>query len=116
MVTKTASKTKRVAPAKRPKAKAKKKAVARKPKAKPKAKPNPKSWHSRAVLRLVEPGSMVDCIHCGDRVKFQAKMRHQQVICNIYIKNVWERVDHFHAPCYDEADQPFGKPTERESK
>ena len=65
---------------------------------------------SRAVTRLVEPGSQVDCMHCDERVKFQAKMRHQQVICNVYEKNKWVRVEHFHADCYKEAKQPFGKP------
>ncbi|MGI9601803.1 MAG: hypothetical protein ACR2QE_07955 [Acidimicrobiales bacterium] len=79
---------------------------------KAKAKTKAKTWRSRAVQRLVEPGSMVDCSHCGDRVKFQAKMRHEQVICNVYVKNVWDRVEHFHAPCYVEADQPFGPPVD----
>ncbi len=65
---------------------------------------------SRAVTRLVEPGSQVDCMHCDERVKFQAKMRHQQVICNVYEKNKWLRVEHFHADCYKLAKQPFGKP------
>lgn len=65
---------------------------------------------SRAVTRLVEPGSQVDCMHCDERVKFQAKMRHQQVICNVYEKSKWIRVEHFHADCYKLAKQPFGKP------
>ncbi len=65
---------------------------------------------SRAVTRLVEPGSQVDCSYCGERVKFQAKMRHQQVICNVYVKGKWDRVEHFHADCYKKAKQPFGKP------
>lgn len=65
---------------------------------------------SRAVTRLVEPGSQVDCQYCGERVKFQAKMRHQQVICNVYEKGKWVRVEHFHADCYKKAKQPFGKP------
>ena len=52
---------------------------------------------SRAVLREVEPGSTVECTHCGERVKFQAKMRHKQVICNVYVGRRWDRVEHFHA-------------------
>jgi hypothetical protein len=67
---------------------------------------------SRAVTRLVEPGSQVDCMHCDERVKFQAKLRHQQVICNVYEKNKWLRVEHFHADCYKKAKQPFGKPVD----
>jgi hypothetical protein len=65
---------------------------------------------SRAVLRLIEPGSMVDCSHCGSRVKFQARVRFMQVICNVYTDGKWHRVEHFHQACYDEAGQPFGAP------
>ncbi|MBS1837943.1 MAG: hypothetical protein JST64_09620 [Actinobacteria bacterium] len=63
---------------------------------------------SRAVLRDVEPGSTVDCAHCGERVKFQAKVRHRQVICNVYVKGVWNRVEHFHSECYSLAGEPHG--------
>ena len=79
-----------------------------------KAKRAPKTpkFKSRAVIRIVEPGSQVDCEHCGERVKFQARMRHQQAICNIYTKNVWQRVEHFHAECYDKAGKPYGDPVD----
>jgi hypothetical protein len=63
---------------------------------------------SRAVLRDVEPGSTVECAHCGERVKFQAKVRNRQVICNVYKKGVWDRVEHFHADCYGPAGEPHG--------
>jgi hypothetical protein len=63
---------------------------------------------SRAVLRDVEPGSTVECVHCGERVKFQAKVRHKQVICNVYERGKWVRVEHFHAPCYEAAGEPHG--------
>ena len=63
---------------------------------------------SRAVLRDVEPGSSVDCVHCGERVKFQAKVRNKQVICNVYVKGSWARVEHFHDGCYDQAGGPHG--------
>jgi hypothetical protein len=53
---------------------------------------------------------MVDCAHCGQRVKFQARLRLQQVICNVYNDGVWERVEHFHADCYEQAAQPYGDP------
>lgn len=69
-------------------------------------RPTPRT--SRAVLRDVEPGSTVDCAHCGERVKFQAKVRHRQVICNVYIKGIWDRVEHFHADCYTVAGEPHG--------
>lgn len=63
---------------------------------------------SRAVLRDVEAGSSVDCAYCDERVKFQAKVRNRQVIANVYVNGVWNRVEHFHADCYDLADQPHG--------
>ena len=68
---------------------------------------------SRAAQRSVEAGSYVDCVHCGERVKFQAKLRNQQVICNIYTDGRWTRVDHYHAECYIEAGEPFGTPAEQ---
>lgn len=63
---------------------------------------------SRAVLRDVEPGSTVECALCGERVKFQAKVRHRQVICNVYDAGRWLRVEHFHSDCYDQAGEPHG--------
>lgn len=64
---------------------------------------------SRAVVRDVEAGSSVDCSHCGERVKFQAKVRNKQVICNVYLAGVWNRVEHFHQACYTEAGEPHGE-------
>jgi len=61
------------------------------------------------VLRDVEPGSSVDCVHCGERVKFQAKVRNKQVICNVYEHGSWVRVEHFHDGCYAKARNPHGK-------
>jgi hypothetical protein len=64
---------------------------------------------SRAVLRDVEAGSTVDCAFCDERVKFQAKVRNRQVICNVYVRGVWDRVDHYHAECYEQAGKPHGE-------
>ena len=66
------------------------------------------NWTSRAVIRDVEAGSSVDCAWCGERVKFQAKMRNRQVICNVYVDGKWDRVEHFHADCYSTANEPHG--------
>lgn len=63
---------------------------------------------SRAALRGVEAGNYVDCAFCGERVKFQAKLRKQQVICNVYSDGRWARVEHYHAECYEEAGTPHG--------
>lgn len=63
---------------------------------------------SRAVARPIEAGSYVDCRHCGERVKFQAKVRASQVICNVYVKDRWDRVEHYHEVCYAEAGEPYG--------
>lgn len=67
-----------------------------------------KALKSRAVLRDVEPGSSVECVHCGERVKFQAKVRHKQVICNVYVGGSWDRVEHYHDDCYEQAREPHG--------
>ena len=71
--------------------------------------PGPRRWTSRAVVRAVEAGSSVSCAGCGDPVKYKAKERQQQVICNVYIKGTWDRVEHFHAGCYHAAGSPHGE-------
>jgi hypothetical protein len=69
-------------------------------------------WKSRAVLRPIEAGSFAECAYCGERVKFQAKVRKQQVICNVYVGGRWDRVEHFHAECYEAGGEPYGSPNE----
>jgi hypothetical protein len=68
----------------------------------------PPKWTSRAVIRDVEAGSSVDCAFCGERVKFQAKVRNRQTICNVYENGQWDRVEHFHSECYEKAGNPHG--------
>lgn len=68
------------------------------------------SLGSRAVLRDIPAGQYIDCPHCGNRVKFEAKSRARQVICNVYVRGTWNRVDHFHEACYDAAGHPHGVP------
>jgi hypothetical protein len=63
---------------------------------------------SRAVTRLIEAGCMAECQHCEERVKFRARHRDLQVICNIYKGKVWQRVEHYHADCYPLAGEPYG--------
>ena len=65
-------------------------------------------WVSRAVVRLIEPGCEAECAACGQRVKFQARIKAMQVICNVYVKGRWDRVEHFHEGCYHEAGDPYG--------
>ncbi|MEZ5377774.1 MAG: hypothetical protein R2733_14810 [Acidimicrobiales bacterium] len=63
---------------------------------------------TRAVVRLIEAGSMVDCAYCEKQLKFRARQRDLQVICNVYEDGRWDRVEHFHAECYAEAGEPHG--------
>ncbi len=63
---------------------------------------------SRAVLRPLEAGSSANCAACGKLVKFSAKTKLQQVIANVYVNQVWDRVEHFHAECYEGAGRPYG--------
>lgn len=68
-------------------------------------------WESRAVIKLIEAGSAAECPHCGERVKFRARHRDQQVICNVYDDGVWQRVEQYHLECYADADSPHGEAT-----
>ena len=82
----------------------KKKAAAKK-----KDDTKPQSWESRAIIRLIEAGSAAECPRCEERVKFRARHRDQQVICNVYENGVWNRVEQYHLECYGEADSPHGE-------
>ncbi len=76
---------------------------------KPTAKKSAKDkWQSRAVVRLIEAGCVAECPVCGERVKYRARHRDQQVICNVYDKGRWQRVEQYHLDCYTEADCPHG--------
>ena len=66
-------------------------------------------WESRAVSRLVEPGNWVECALCDEVIKFRARERRSQVICNVYVAGKWDRVEHFHSECYETAGEPFGE-------
>lgn len=65
-------------------------------------------WSSRAVLRFIEPGNVACCAHCDAQVKFQARVRAKQVICNVYENQRWVRVEHYHEDCYPRAGSPHG--------
>lgn len=69
-------------------------------------------WESRAVNRLVEPGNWAECSLCEEIIKFRARERRTQVICNVYTDNKWDRVEHFHTDCYLAAEEPFGEAAE----
>jgi DNA-directed RNA polymerase subunit RPC12/RpoP len=73
----------------------------------------PKVWESRAVIKLIEAGSAAECPFCGERVKFRARHRDQQVICNVYEDGVWQRVEQYHLECYEKADSPHGEAIKR---
>jgi hypothetical protein len=65
-------------------------------------------FKSRAVVRSVEAGSSAICAACDEQVKFAAKVRRQQVICNVYVNGKWDRVEHYHYECYEAAGEPHG--------
>lgn len=77
-----------------------------------KTAPTTTKWDSRAVSRLVEPGNWAECVLCEEIVKFRARERRAQVICNVYVDNQWDRVEHYHPDCYKAADEPYGPPAE----
>lgn len=65
-------------------------------------------FDSRAVARPVEAGNSATCAGCGAPVKFTAKARHNQVIANVYVDGKWNRVEHYHEECYENAGAPYG--------
>jgi len=71
-----------------------------------------KKWHSRAVTRTVDAGNSAYCAVCDELIKFRARIRADQIICNVYVANKWDRVEHFHPECYKKAKAPYGKPAD----
>ncbi len=69
-----------------------------------------KHWKSRAVSRTVDAGNSAYCAVCDELIKFRARIRAEQIICNVYVKNRWDRVEHYHPECYADADAPYGEP------
>ena len=67
-------------------------------------------FQSRAVLRSIEAGSSAICTTCDEQVKFKAKVKAQQVICNVYENGKWNRVEHYHLECYGISGEPYGEP------
>jgi len=65
---------------------------------------------SRAVLRVIEPGNSALCALCGAPVKFVARAQLRQVIANVYVNGNWDRVEHYHADCYEKSGEPYGSP------
>jgi hypothetical protein len=63
---------------------------------------------TRAVIRSVDAGCSVTCVRCDQQVKFSAKVKRHQVICNVYKDGKWARVEHYHYECYVEAESPYG--------
>jgi hypothetical protein len=64
---------------------------------------------SRAVERFIEPGSDAVCERCGEQLKFVARAKGRQVIANVYVDARWDRVEHYHDHCYQEAGEPYGE-------
>ena len=69
-----------------------------------------KNWKSRAVTRTVDAGNSAYCAVCDELIKFRARIRAEQIICNVYVKNRWDRVEHYHPDCYEQANNPYGEP------
>jgi hypothetical protein len=59
-------------------------------------------------MRTIEAGCSAFCASCDEPVKFRAKVKSHQVICNVYINGRWDRVEHFHDECYAQAGEPYG--------
>lgn len=100
---------------------------------------------TRAVSLVIPPGAEPSepCPACDERVKYTSKIRKRKVICNLYatpadhvryerrriegnhniqapalppgVDGVWDRVEEWHAECYEAAGFPHGFPAERKA-
>ncbi len=75
---------------------------------------SPARLGTRAVETQIEAGNYARCVHCKEPVKFNARHKiRRQVIANVYVRNRWNRVEHFHLDCYTAAGEPHGPIIER---
>lgn len=50
----------------------------------------------------MNPGDRSTCTACDGGITFSARKKgQQQVIANVYENGAWDRVERFHAQCYD---------------
>jgi hypothetical protein len=49
-------------------------------------------------------------------VKFVARAQLRQVIANVYVDGTWDRVEHYHADCYQESGEPYGSPDSEQGR
>lgn len=76
---------------------------------------------TRAVLRLIKGVANMDwptCVGCNEPIKFEAPQTQNarrrrglpvhtcQVIANLYVDGVWDRVEHWHEGCFEDAGRP----------
>jgi hypothetical protein len=58
------------------------------------------------------------CPGCDELVKFVARWKVHEAVCNVYGRDgdptVWDRVEHWHLPCYEAAGQPHGEAVRQE--
>ena len=71
---------------------------------------NHAGFKSRSVERMIDAGNSAYCARCDELIKFRAKVKAYQVICNVYVGGRWDRVEHYHPDCYAEAGSPYGEP------
>ena len=79
---------------------------------------------SRAAIVEIEGGSNVWCAHCGELIVFVARRRTDQIVANVYIKDKWDRVEHYHhgprhdpsGSCYLAAGSPYGEPVRSQGR
>jgi len=68
---------------------------------------------TRAVIAEIPAGNMAKCPVCDGDVKFNARKKPKRIICNVYEGDRWDRMEEFHAECYDSVGRPYGDPVAR---
>lgn len=65
---------------------------------------------TRAVSRVINPGEGTPCVACELPALFRARLKLKRIVCNVYVKGRWDRVEVWHPTCYAEAGHPHGEP------
>lgn len=66
---------------------------------------------TRALTRRIIQGSNINCPGCDEIVLYRPwKGTEYQILCNVYWRGRWHRVEHWHPDYYLDAGQPHGEP------
>lgn len=67
-----------------------------------------RTFQTRVVSKPCTAGDFIVCRRCGAEIKYRARTKDREVLCNVYENGAWDRLERFHPACYVGAGEPYG--------